>query len=271
MSTRPSTTATWATTTNYATSNDPSAVGQPTKNDPSSIAAQGWDYATRPDPTHFNHWMNRVGTWIGWVKDNAIGVDGGTYVMDDVIELRAQGITFSTLASCIIASTGGFFVVPGATAQISGTMRWMSGGVLQLDSGMSITGSPAFSGTLWTWGAPQVVESTLTLSGSGQIRHKPFALNNTGAQTVGIANGDRFAVPLLAGTLTITLSNTGASTGTELTFEAHNNIASGFSCVVTTAEATYNMRADTGGTYYSSLTVYFYGGAWHTLHAVKVP
>lgn len=93
MALRPSTAPTWATTTNYATSNDPAAVGQPTKEDPSSISAQGWDFVQRPRPTYFNFWQNAVGVWLDWAKDNAFAADGGTYTLDDYLALGTHGLT----------------------------------------------------------------------------------------------------------------------------------------------------------------------------------
>lgn len=270
---RPSTAPVWATASVYATSNDPSAVGEPTKNDPSSISAQGWDYATRPDPTHFNFWQNAVGVWLDWAKDHAFGDDGGSYTLDNYLTLQGNGLTVATSGELTITSDSFFYLNGAGTVTATGSLALVSGAELNLASGSDIIGNPTFSGGTWTWASPQVVDTTtLSFAGTGHIRDRgTFALNTSGAQTVGINNGDEFVVPLLSGTLNVTLSTTGAGTGSRMRFTAHANIASGFSAVIVTPEGTYNMRADTGGTYYSSLDVKFYGGAWHTSVAVLVP
>lgn len=265
---KPSTVPTWATNTLFSTG---AGVGLPTKNSPSSIAADGWNYVFRPNPTHHNHWMNAVGVWLGWVNTDVFSTEGGSYTLLDVLTLTGAGLSLNLEvthpAGEQIFENGEFVVT--ATGEIT----VQSGGELTLASGSTILGDPNFGGGTWTWAAPQIVDTTtLTFAGTGHMRNRGnFALNTSGSQSIGINNGDNFSVPLLSGTLSLTLLTTGAGTGAELTIEAHQNIASGFSATVTTAEGSYFMRADTGGIYTSSLTVKFYGGAWHTKHAVLVP
>lgn len=268
MSARPSTTATWATTTNYATSNDPAAVGQPTKNDPASIEAQGWDYASRPDPTFFNHWMNRVGDWIGWVKDNAFGADGGIYTLEANLELRgAFDLRVANSCSLVVRPTGKFYqqgeghLVNGSTTTVE------SGATLTIQNGVTFNGEVSFSGTGWTWAAPVYNEATIKNQGTGHILIRPFALNTSGSQTVGINNGDEFSVPNLSGGLTITLDPTGAATGCKVKFTAWEN-SSAFTADVTLAEGTYSLRAAAG--FPAALEAIFRGGAWHLSDLTEV-
>lgn len=267
---KPSHVPVWATTTLYATSNDPVAVGTPTKNDPASIVAQGWDYATRPDPTHFNHWMNEVGGWLGWVDTDVFSTEGGSFTLLDAFALTGGSLALNLEVTHPNGEdyfeNGAFYITATGmvTWQSGADALFASGSVLTLASGSEIQGSPNFNGGTWTWAKPQIVDTTtITFAGTGHIRDRArYNLNNTGAQTIGINNASEFVAPVLAGTLTLTLSTTGAATGSRMRINAFANIASGFSVSVTTAEATHLLRNNTG--FVNCLDVVFEGGAWHT-------
>ncbi len=207
--TRPSHVPVWATTTLYATSNDPTAVGQPTKNSPASIEAQGWDYATRPDPTHYNYWQNEVGQWCQWVNDTALSTDGGSKTMSDVLELMSQGITFSALASCIISATGGFFIVPGATAQVSGELEIMSAGKLTCNSGSTIEGEIVLDNGTLNVQVPTLIQEDVEFDAGARRGNRYDVGAGDANQTINSANTDFFKMPagvLGAGRLAIMLN-----------------------------------------------------------------
>ena len=189
-------------------------------------------------------------------------IDGGEVLGDTVfsgyVDFQGTGVNRPTFQD-------GMEVVGGDTTYDSGTH-------LEMLSGSEITGDPVFNGGTFTWAKPQIVDTTtLSFAGTGHMRTRaPFNLNNTGSQTVGINNGDEFVCPVLIGTLSLTLSTTGAGTGSRIRINAYANIASGFSLQVNTVEvAPVLMRNESG--FYVCLDVVFSGGAWHLSCAVPVP
>lgn len=264
MATRPSTTATWATTTNYATSNDPSAVGQPTKNDPSSIAAQGWDYATRPDPTFLNHWMNRVGDWIGWVKDNAFGADGGIYTLEANLELRgAFDFRIANSCSLVVRPTGKFYqqgeghLTSGSTTQVD------NGAILTFENGATLKGLPVYDpdgGDFFYWLGPQVVEAPITIGAGGSIGWRTVS-GADGDFNYGAIPVDEVFIGVLTGNCTYTLDAPPVGSGAvRMRFNAWGN-SSAFTASIMTAEGLHTMRAASGHT--GVLEVVYHSGAWH--------
>jgi hypothetical protein len=274
--------AQWATASVYATSADPLAVGEPTKEDPSSIAVQGWDFLSRPRCTFLNHWMHEIGNWASWIDSFSSDAGAGEVLLHcdylsifsgDAVLATPTGLSLGsggvpvTIAGAATLSEG--LTVPSAVEigfSSGGLANFTSGSQLLMASGSEIVGDPVFNGGTFTWASPQVVDTTtLSFAGTGHIRGRaPVVLNSSGAQTIGINNGDEFVVPVLSGTLAITLSTTGAGTGSRMRINACANIASGFSAQVTTAEGSYLMRADSGGLYTVCLDLVFYSGAWHT-------
>lgn len=269
---KPSHVPVWATSSVYATSNDPSAVGQPTKNDPSSIAAQGWDYASRPDPTFFNYWQNEVGAWLAWTNTDVFSTEGGTYNLSSVLALGSNGLTIWDAAELTITSDSYFYLNGIGTITGTGSLVLASGADMVLASGANFTmtagstilGDPNFAGGTWEWASPQTVDSTLTFSGVGHRRDR-IANGANGNASYGIANGDEILIPLQTGAdHTYTLSTTGAGNGSRMRFSAVANNGS-YYVQIATAEGTFFLRNAPGasGGLLAVLDVVFFSGAWH--------
>lgn len=254
----------WATTTLYATSADPSAVGQPTKNDPASIVAQGWDYATRPDPTHFNHWMNEVGAWLGWVDTYGLGADGGIYTLTNHLTLRgAFSLKVDNGAALEVTNDGFFYLAGLGNVQSGGTLTFQSGAVLQLDNGARIKGLAVYDpdgSDFWYWLGPQTVEAPILIGAGGSVgwRAVPGA---DGDFNYGNPLVDEVFIDDLSGDCTYTLDPPPAGTGTpRMRFNAWSQ-NSLFTATIVTAEGSNTMRAASGHT--ACLEVVYRGGAWH--------
>jgi hypothetical protein len=265
---KPVTVPTWATTTLYATNPDPTMVGQPTKADPASIAAEGWKHITRPNPRFLNYWQNEVGSWLSWINTDVFSTEGGSYVLLDAFALSGGSLTLNLEVTHPAGEQ--FFENGELVVTATGEITFQSGSELTLASGSTILGDPVFGGGTWTWAAPQIVDTTtLTFSGSGHARYRPFAAADDNA-TYGINNGDTFYIPNQGADHVYTLSTTGAGTGSRMAFTAEANTGS-FSVQIVTAEGTYFLRNVGGSTNLRYLEVEYFSGAWHTRLIVPVP
>jgi hypothetical protein len=229
-----------------------------------------------------NFWMHQAGLWATWIDQFSEDAGVGDVLLKSAYLSIAGGDALLATPTAISIGAGSVPVTIAGAATLTegltvpsaveigfasgGLANFTSGSQLLMQSGSEIVGDPVFNGGTWTWASPQVVDTTtLSFAGTGHIRGRaPVVLNSSGAQTIGINNSDEFAVPVLSGTLSLTLSTTGAGTGSRMRINACANIASGFSAQVTTAEGSYLMRADSGGLYTVCLDLVFYSGAWHT-------
>jgi hypothetical protein len=209
------------------------------------------------------------------------GLNGGAYTLAVLLEFLGAGLKFSSdvefnaFAANFVATD--VFIDEDSTFQVDclavmalvnvAGLDVASGSVLASPFGLIVgVGIPAqFQGPT-SLEAATTLSSTLTLSGSGHIRDRPFALNDAN-QTVSLADGNVFIMPNLASAdRTYGVATTDAGTGSWVRFVANANTG-GFRGLVNGGggDGTIEMAAHIpiGGVTQSTVCeLRFRGGVW---------